>query len=186
MKMRNSGPDWLGMLWWMTALPSVKTPRSFLIKVSSPPGPDQTPRHLALQQHQQPAVCWAGSAEIYFRFAVRKFTFRQLRCIFGVEGVGCYLFLAQFCFNINFAMGAVGERHRNLISSWNPIKAPQLLLFCTNLHLKENVILTPQSPVAVGEKLPQSKSEGGRKVGSEILVCCINLHLEAKSPSFCH
>ena len=177
MKMRNSGPDWLGMLWWMTALPSVKTPRSFLIKVSSPPGPDQTPRHLA---------GWAGSAEIYFRFAVRKFTFRQLRCIFGVEGVGCYLFLAQFCFNINFAMGAVGERHRNLISSWNPIKAPQLVLFCTNLHLKENVILTPQSPVAVGEKLPQSKSEGGRKVGSEILVCCINLHLEAKSPSFCH
>ena len=129
---------------------------------------------------------WAGSAEIYFRFAVRKFTFRQLRCIFGVEGVGCYLFLAQFCFNINFAMGAVGERHRNLISSWNPIKAPQLLLFYTNLHLKENVILTPKSPVAVGEKLPQSKSEGGRKVGSEILVCCINLHLEAKSPSFCH
>ena len=62
----------------------------------------------------------------------------------------------------------MGEHHRNLVSNWSSIKVADI------------EVLSPETSIELS-RVQLAKSEGGGKVGSEILVVrCINLHLEAK------
>lgn len=122
--MRNSLLYRLGMLWWMTGLPSVKTLRSFLIKLSGPPAHQARP--------PDTWQCW--SAEISDICCQEH---SDTCCIPSEEGVGGFIFgslSSIFIFNFSSQL----QSDKSYIKSKS-----QLILFRANLFVWETPSFLP-------------------------------------------